>query len=429
MQVSGRSTALAALSGTLLAMPALAQDTAGPTVPEPVVSDVIVPDATVISPDYAIPDFDFLTRYIPSIHTRFGSAVVGLELIGDWTSFGQDPASIAQIGEQNSQFQVRSAGVDITGQLGPRPNITYKVGLQYNGFNTNPDQNWTVTDLAVNFDLQRWQTRIKVGQMKGTFSYEVAGSFVKMPQSERTMSPFAPARNPGITVTHAIGRDKRMTVSFSAYRDGAESAGGSFGMSARGSALIWGAPGNGNGYLHLGVSALRSGSDTAARYRAQPGSDVADFYVDTGEFAVNGATHLGLEALYSNVGGWSVMSEYVVARVDSVDFGNVGFRGFYLLGSWVLTGEFRPYDRDTGVAGRLEPKGRWGAPELTARYSMVDLDDGPIKGGRYDRIEVGLNWWATTQWKLGILAGRVWLDRDGVTGVTNTVLTRVQWVY
>jgi phosphate-selective porin OprO/OprP len=413
----------------MLAMPALAQDAAGPPAPEPVVPDAIAPAATTLLPDYAIPDFDLLTRYIPSIHTKFGSAVLGLELIGDWSSFNQDAASLAQVGEQNSQFQVRSAGVDITGQLGPRPEITYKVGLQYNGFNTNADQAWTVTDLAVNFDLKRWQTRIKIGQIKGMFSYEVAGSFVKMPQSERTMSPFAAPRNPGITATHAIGRDKRMTVSLSTFKDQSESAGGSFGVSARATALVWGAPGDGNGYLHLGLSALRSGADSAARYRAQPGSDVADFYVDTGEFAVNGASHVGLEALYSNVGGWSVMSEYVVARVDSVDYGNVGFRGFYVLGSWVMTGEFRPYDRDTGVAGRLEPKGRWGAPELVARYSMVDLDDGPIQGGRYDRIEVGVNWWATTRWKLGILAGRVWLDRDGVTGVTNTVLTRLQWVY
>ncbi|MGL4541424.1 MAG: porin, partial [Polymorphobacter sp.] len=148
-----------------------------------------------------------------------------------------------------------------------------------------------------------------------------------------------------------------------------------------------------------------------------------------GDFAVNKADHLGLEALYSNVGGWSVQSEYVIARVDSVDFGTVRFRGFYVLGSWVLTGEFRSYNRRLGVAGRLEPKGRWGAPELFARYSMVDLDNGPIKGGRYDRIELGLNWWATTQWKLGIVAGRIWLDRFGNTGTTDTVLTRVQWVY
>jgi phosphate-selective porin OprO/OprP len=324
---------------------------------------------------------------------------------------------------------MRSAAVDITGDIGGNPNITYKVGLQYNGFNTNADQNWTVSDFAVNFDLPRWQTRIEIGQIKGSFSYEVVGSFVKMPQAERTMNPFVAPRNPGVKIIHAFGPEKRMTATLSIYKDQAESAGGSFGAAARVTALVFGPADDGNGYLHVGASILRSGSDSAARYRARPGSDVADFYVDTGDFPVNGATNLGLEALYSDQGGWSVQTEYVVARVESVDYGNLGFRGFYALGSWVLTGEFRPYDRDRGVAGRIEPKGRWGAPELFARWSMVDLDDGPLQGGKYDRMEIGLNWWATKEWKFGLVAGRVWLDRFGETGVTDTILTRLQWVY
>lgn len=394
------------------------------------VAGVAAPDGSAsVTPNYAIPDLGALTKYIPSLDTKFGSVAIGLELIGDYTVFRQNDISIGQVGVQNDQFEMRSASIDVTGQLGPKPWITYKVGIEYNGFNVNQDDTWNVTDLAVNLELDHGRTLVKLGQIKGNFSYEVVGSFVKMPQSERTMSPFAAPRNPGVMIIHVFGADKRMTGSIAAYKDQAESAGGSFGFAARGTALVWGAPGNGNGYLHLGASLLHSGSDTAARYRAKPGSDVADYYVDTGDFAVNGANHFGLEALYSNVGGWSVQSEYVVARVDAVDSGKVNFRGFYILGSWVLTGEFRPYNRTTGTAGRLEPKGRWGAPELVARYSMVDLDSGAIQGGRYQRVDLGLNWWATTQWKLGVVAGRVWLDRFGVQGVTDTVLTRLQWVY
>lgn len=395
-----------------------------------VVADATVPAPAVdAAPHYAIPDLGALTKYIPSLDTRFGSIAIGLELIGDYTAFTQNDASIAQVGVQNDQFEMRSASIDVTGQVGPKPWITYKVGIEYNGFNVNQDDTWNVTDLALNIDLDQGRTLVKLGQIKGNFSYEVVGSFVKMPQSERTMSPFAAPRNPGVMIIHVFGDEKRMTGSFAAYKDQAESAGGSFGLAARVTALVWGAPGNGNGYLHLGASLLHSGSDTAARYRAKPGSDVADYYVDTGDFAVDRANHFGLEALYSNVGGWSVQSEYVVAQVDTVDSGTVSFRGFYVLGSWVMTGEFRPYNRTTGTAGRLEPKGRWGAPELVARYSTVDLDSGPIRGGSYDRVEIGLNWWATTQWKLGVVAGHIWLDRFGFQGVTDTLLTRLQWVY
>ena len=401
----------------MLSAPAAGQLLPAPPPPAPAV------------PDYAIPDLEIFTRHLPRLKTKYASLQLGMELIGDWTGFGQDATSLAQVGQQNDQFQMRSAAIDVSGQFGPNPNITYKLGLQYNGFNTNADQNWTVSDFAVFFDLPKYQTRIEVGQIKGSFSYEVVGSFVKMPQAERTLSPFVAPRNPGFKIIHAIGPEKRMTATFSLYKDQAETAGGSLGGAMRVTGLVFGPGANGNGYLHVGGSLLLSGSDTAAVWRAQPGSDVASFYVDTGELNVDKSANLGLELLYSDGHGWSVQSEYVAARVDTVDFGTVGFRGFYLLASWVLTGEFRAYNRDTGVAGRIEPKGRWGAPEVYARWSMVDLQDGPVQGGQYDRFEVGFNWWATREWKFGLVAGRVWLDRFGETGVTNTMLTRIQWVY
>jgi phosphate-selective porin OprO/OprP len=419
-----RALAVGALCCVLLAQTPARAD----PVPAPVPEEASVLEAPVL-PTYVIPDFKAITRYIPKIHTKYGSAQIGLELIGDWSGFSQDDVSLAQVGQQFDQFQARSIAVDITGQLGPNPRITYKLGLQYNGFNTNTDQKWTVSDFAVNIDLPQYRTRIETGQIKGSFSYEVVGSFVKMPQAERTLSPFVAPRNPGIKIIHAIGAEKRMTATLSLYKDQAESAGGSLGGAARFTALVFGPEADGNGYLHLGASLLLSGSDTAAIWRARPGSDVTDFYVDTGNFAVNGTANLGLEALYSDGRGWSVQSEYVVSRVESVDFGNVGFRGFYALGSWVLTGEFRPYDRDTGVAGRIVPRGRWGAPEVFARWSMVDLDDGAIQGGQYDRFELGFNWWASTEWKFGLVVGRVWLNRFGETGVTDTLLTRLQFVY
>ena len=89
----------------------------------------------------------------------------------------------------------------------------------------------------------------------------------------------------------------------------------------------------------------------------------------------------------------------------------------------------REYDRSRGILKRIIPNGRWGAPELIARYSVVDLSSEGIEGGRYDRIEVGANWWATTRWKFSMIYGHVWLNRFGEQGTTHTLLTRLQWVY
>jgi phosphate-selective porin OprO/OprP len=42
---------------------------------------------------------------------------------------------------------------------------------------------------------------------------------------------------------------------------------------------------------------------------------------------------------------------------------------------------------------------------------------------------VGLNWWATRRWKFGVGWGHTWLDRFGKTGVTDSLQTRMQWVF
>jgi len=87
------------------------------------------------------------------------------------------------------------------------------------------------------------------------------------------------------------------------------------------------------------------------------------------------------------------------------------------------------YDRTVGYARRVMPEGRWGAPELVARFSHVDLDGGSIQGGKFDKTYLGINWWATRRWKVGFGWGHTWLDRSGTTGITDIFLTRLQWVY
>ena len=74
------------------------------------------------------------------------------------------------------------------------------------------------------------------------------------------------------------------------------------------------------------------------------------------------------------------------------------------------------------------PRGRWGAPELAARFSHDDLDDGVVHGGTFDKTSLGLNWWATRRWKFGVGWGHTWLDRFRETGVTDSIQTRFQWI-
>lgn len=41
----------------------------------------------------------------------------------------------------------------------------------------------------------------------------------------------------------------------------------------------------------------------------------------------------------------------------------------------------------------------------------------------------GVNWWATRRIKASVGYGNIDLDRFGRTGNTETLLTRIQWIY
>jgi len=41
----------------------------------------------------------------------------------------------------------------------------------------------------------------------------------------------------------------------------------------------------------------------------------------------------------------------------------------------------------------------------------------------------GINWWASTQWKVGFSYGDADLNRFGLLGDTKVMLARIQWLY
>lgn len=131
--------------------------------------------------------------------------------------------------------------------------------------------------------------------------------------------------------------------------------------------------------------------------------------VDTGSIDSDGLTAIGGEfgALYKNL---YVQAEYFdigIERRNSV-LPDPEFSGWYIQGSWILTGESRRYS--TATAGFDGPRparpfnlknGTWGAWELAIRYSNLDLNfletalpaAGSIRGGEQDILSVGLNWY------------------------------------
>ena len=170
----------------------------------------------------------------------------------------------------------------------------------------------------------------------------------------------------------------------------------------------------GRGWAHVGISGSFGapdgfGAPTGARYRTRPESLTLNRWLDTGNIAGANANHLvGLETAF-NVGAFNFTGEYMRVNVDRLDGvgEDVAFEGYYGQVSYFLTGEHRPWDRQTGTLGRVIPfenffivrdcdcnvQRGWGAWEVAARYSFADLTDQDIIGGEGESFTFGLNWY------------------------------------
>ena len=385
------------------------------------------------------PDKPFLVPDVPQslvdqtqIKERWITLKVGLVTLADYTAFNQDSASISQVGKQQDQWEARAARLMFRGTIGTDYKIGYLVAGEYKGFETDPEELWQLTDVSLTFPLGGPATKLTVGKTKETFAYEMVGDAANLPQQERVLTPFFVSRNVGVKVIHVFGDIQRMTLSGGVFNDwfvtGDSLSDSGTDVSARFTGLVWDKR-DGKSFLHLGVSGRYAGADNnTLRYKGRPESNVSGNYVDAGNLAGDHAWHLGLEALW-NEGPFSVLAEYNRAWVSSAASGNPQFYGYYITGSWILTGETRPYDRTVGYARRVMPAGRWGAPELVARFSHEDFDNATVSGGKFDKTYLGINWWATRRWKVGFGWGHTWLDRFGTTGVTDSFQTRLQWIY
>jgi phosphate-selective porin OprO and OprP len=189
--------------------------------------------------------------------------------------------------------------------------------------------------------------------------------------------------------------------------------------------------------IHLGISASQEDRDStrdglgvdhapSVRISTPPETGLTPVrLVDSGTLSkADRVDRSGLEGLW--IGGpWSVQGEVLRAHVSRYG-GNLDFRadGAYLFGSWVLTGESRPYSG--GYTNNIKPKGTWGAWELLLRYSELDLDDGAVQGGKEHDWTLGANWYLTEHLKFQANYIRAWSDKGNLALDPEIFEARVQ---
>ena len=85
-------------------------------------------------------------------------------------------------------------------------------------------------------------------------------------------------------------------------------------------------------------------------------------------------------------------AEYLHAYVNRWFSPGLHFYGWHAQAAYVLTGESRIYKIKNGSYGQIIPKHCYGAFEVAARYSMVNLNDEDIHGGKENNFALSLSW-------------------------------------
>ena len=383
--------------------------------------------------EFTAPDIPPKWARVPEYHGTYFSILLGFAGIYDYNAFSQDADSIAQVGRQHDQWDDRSTRFILTGGIGPESyRLHYFAAYSWNGLDAdeNKKKTWEFTDLNITAPVGKLGA-LTFGKNKEPFVYEMVGDAAFLPSMERILNPFFTSRDVGLSISNTAFK-KRMTYSTGWFNDwwvhgkDFDTAGNHFASRVTGLVSI---NEDGSRYLHLGASARYAGANLGVvRLRGKAGSNVSSNYVDTGDIPASNEKEFALEALWTR-DRYSVLTEYVRSQVNATQVANPSFYGFYITGSWFITGEHRPYDRNVGFARRPIPLRRMGGIELAARYARLDLDNKSIHGGVMDKGLLDVNWFLNRRWKLGVSGGFANLDRAGLSGFTEILQTRIQYIF
>lgn len=203
--------------------------------------------------------------------------------------------------------------------------------------------------------------------------------------------------------------------------------------------------------VHLGASgsfvfsAADQGADTTGarsplRFRDRPELRVdSTRLLDTGNIDADGAYVAGVE-FGANWKNFYLQGEhfwYGIDRRQPTALPDPKFTGWYVQGSWVITGESRRYSMANGSFAAPRPLapfnggGGWGAWELALRYSQTDLNyhqgvigapppTGGVRGGEQSILSVGLNWFMSPNLRVSFNYLHVDVDRLNPAGPGDT---------
>jgi len=429
------------LGGIFLALPLWAEEESG--LPEMMQfdDDLSVP---LLDPEYAqwftIPytigyppvisnDMNLSAYQWNAIDTRWINMRALAMIAGDWSHFYQKDAGIVQVGELGhyNRFDMRGVRLGAGGTINFEQPWTYLFSAAINAVQKDYDWNsgnwYTVYDALLGMPLWGEYGRIQIGKMKEPISMERSMGLVFEQVMERPMhlDALLPSRDIGITLSDMILEGKvRWRAGF--FNDWIDEPNHSFSQSnwvwvGRMTAVAYE---KGERLLHFGAGYryedLREGM---ARYDVGPEQSFVPPWLDTGEFAAEASQTLNMELTWMDGPLWFA-SEYTSVWTASKAYGDPRLSGYHVAVNYFVTGEHRGYNHRTGTVRRIRPvldftEGGWGALELSARYSSLDLNDELMEGGEMSIVSLGFIWHPRYDLQFHAQWSRAFLDKPALS--------------
>lgn len=299
-----------------------------------------------------------------------------------------DAASYSGDGDYGDGTTIRRARLSLSGKV--YRDWGYKIEYDFAGD--------TLNDAFIAYNgLKNYQ--FMVGNFKDPFILEQLSSANNVTFIERSLpsGAFDAGRHIGAMASR---NSQHWTLSGGLFGDRVSDRGGAEDEGwGWGSRTTW-APINSPGkllHVGLGLNYRDLQPNNLARFRQQPETSIAGVnVVDTSALQLaNSQFKSGLDVA-ATIGQFSAQAEYLQADIEIDNGRDAVFSGWYVQSSYFLTADARPYKH--GSFGMIKPtsplgKGGFGAWELAARLSNVDLNDVQVNGGEADSMTLGVNWY------------------------------------
>lgn len=234
---------------------------------------------------------------------------------------------------------------------------------------------------------------VKGGNFIVPFSMEDLQSSNTMPFAERSL---ASALTPGYGLGGSVSASgNRWTISTGYFGKALDNDVGyaperGHGFAARTTVLPL-SDGRTKIHVGLGFESRSFGTGRVIRFSADPGSSFAPTLMTSHKIRdIDHMTSWNGE-LAGNLGPVLIQAQLINTKISRITLPDLSFSGQTLQVGWMVTGERYDYVKRVGIFDGPKLRHHRTALEVAARYSRLDLDDGPVARGVGHALSAGAN--------------------------------------